>query len=195
MKIPISKTFQHSLARKRVQEHVQTLAESIGKLGLLNPITVSNCEYTDYGTTQQGYRVLAGGHRLEAAKLLGWTEIDATVIDVGDGDLKKRRMIEIAENLHRTEFTKLERAKLIAEWVEIVSCFHLAQVAPNENKRNDGQRTSQEIVGDGIFGASCAKIPRMPWMAGNALFTAFGLFYEQPLGRRLRTRNGGDCRR
>ena len=44
--------------------------------GLLNPITVR--------VDGKGYRLIAGYHRLEACKAIGWLEIDACVVDLTD---------------------------------------------------------------------------------------------------------------
>lgn len=68
MQIPI---FQIKVAdgrREASPEAVRELADSIAKVGLLNPITVD-----------QEYTLIAGLHRLEAAKLLGWSEIECNV--------------------------------------------------------------------------------------------------------------------
>ena len=76
---------------------IAQLAESIEQVGLLNPITV-----TDWGV------LVAGLHRLEACKKLGWTEIPCNVIKEDDAELA-----EIDENLIRNELTKLEHDELI----------------------------------------------------------------------------------
>jgi len=49
---------------------VAELAESIRAAGLIHPITVYE--------TDSGYRLVAGLHRLEACRALGWAEIPAT---------------------------------------------------------------------------------------------------------------------
>ena len=49
-------------------EHVRKLADSIGTVGILSSITVS-----------EDFRLIAGLHRLEAAKSLGWTEIECMI--------------------------------------------------------------------------------------------------------------------
>ena len=54
--------------REARTEDIRELADSISELGLLNPITL-DC----------GHILIAGLHRLEAAKLLGWPEIECTV--------------------------------------------------------------------------------------------------------------------
>ena len=49
----------------------------------------------------------AGLHRLEAAKRLGWTEIEASIDP--DMDAAHGKRVEIIENLHRGELTTEER--------------------------------------------------------------------------------------
>jgi ParB family chromosome partitioning protein len=50
------------------------LAASIRRLGLLHPIVVD-----------PDGRLLAGGRRLEACKLLGWLFVPVTVVEADDG--------------------------------------------------------------------------------------------------------------
>ena len=80
-------------------EKVARLKESILRLGLLHPITVS------------GGVLVAGLHRLTAYRELGIEEIDCHIID--DDELLQKE-IEIDENLHRNELTVLERGKMEA---------------------------------------------------------------------------------
>jgi ParB family chromosome partitioning protein len=87
---------------------VDSLAESIGRLGLLSPILVRVFKEED-----EMVHLIAGRHRLEAAKRLGWNLIDAFCFT---GDDAEARMREIAENLHRSELTVLERSEQIEEW-------------------------------------------------------------------------------
>ena len=56
---------------------------------------------------------LAGQHRLEAAKYLGWSDIECVYVEMDD---RAARMWEISENLHRAELTTLERDEQINEW-------------------------------------------------------------------------------
>src|ERR1700694_4338539 len=50
---------------------LRTLAQSIADVGLLHPVVV----------TPEG-RLIAGQRRLEACRLLGWTEVPVTVVDL-----------------------------------------------------------------------------------------------------------------
>ena len=66
--IPIFQINVNDGRREADQDAVQELADSIAELGLINPITVD-----------QEYTLIAGLHRLEAAKRLGWRSIECTV--------------------------------------------------------------------------------------------------------------------
>jgi ParB family chromosome partitioning protein len=64
-------------------EHVEEIKESFEKDGQWNPIIVRPNED---GNTE--YQVVSGAHRLEAAKQIGWSDIDAMVKDLGDEDAR-----------------------------------------------------------------------------------------------------------
>jgi ParB-like chromosome segregation protein Spo0J len=57
------------------------------------------------------------GHRLEAAKRLGWTHIDCIEVD---DDPISAEMWEIAENLHRLDLTKEQRDEHIRRYAELL---------------------------------------------------------------------------
>ena len=80
-------------------QKVDRLKESITRMGLINPITVS------------GGVLVAGLHRLTAYIELGYDEIDCHVVDADE--LLSIEM-EIDENLHRNELTVLERGRMEA---------------------------------------------------------------------------------
>ena len=68
-------------------DHIQNLALSINRVGLLNPINVIK----DNGS----YKLVAGFHRLEAVKHLKWDKIPCTVLDsVPGGDVKSVALVE-----------------------------------------------------------------------------------------------------
>jgi len=71
------------------QRKVQGLAESIALIGLINPISIDKNNV-----------LIAGGHRLEAHKHLGRTEIKCVVLDC---DELRCRLVEIDENLLRND--------------------------------------------------------------------------------------------
>jgi len=84
--------------KKRIRENmgdISGLAASMKRLGQISPIVVSKKN-----------ELIAGGRRLEAARLLGWRTIDAVVSETGD-DLT-RLELEIEENTQRRDFTSAE---------------------------------------------------------------------------------------
>ena len=110
---------------------VETLARSIAEIGLQVPITVRLEEQPQ----RQCLFLVAGAHRLAAAKLLGWEQIPAVVTEA---DATDARRWEIAENLHRAELTVLERAEHVAEWVRLT-----------EEKQRDGKPRQADAVSKG----------------------------------------------
>jgi ParB family chromosome partitioning protein len=91
--------------RLRALDHasVERLKESIFKIGLKTPISVRSSE--------QGWTLVSGRHRLEACIALGLDEIPVVT---ETGSELEARLWEIAENLHRAELTALERAEHIS---------------------------------------------------------------------------------
>jgi ParB family transcriptional regulator, chromosome partitioning protein len=98
--------------RKIRTDAVETLAESIKELGLLNPILVTPVQEGSTSETVESYLLIAGYHRLEACKQLGMTEIGVTIVTIGEVE---QRLAEIDENLCRAELNHLERAEHLIE--------------------------------------------------------------------------------
>lgn len=119
MRVRTDRVIPNPLARQRERQDIERLAASMNELGLLNPITAIRTTMMLHGCKTEAYRLVAGSHRLEAAKMLGWAEIDAMLLDVDVEDTTRHRLIEISENLHRAELSALERAQLMKEWVEL----------------------------------------------------------------------------
>lgn len=110
MKLYIADIEVGARKRKLDESKVQSLAESFTSIGQLQPITVSR---GNYGT----YRLIAGLHRLEAAKSIGWQSIQATEFE---GDEVAVELAEIDENLMRNDLTVLERGEHLARRQELV---------------------------------------------------------------------------
>ncbi len=94
MKVKISDIKINSGRREAAPEAVQELARNIAAVGLLNPITLD-----------QNYTLIAGLHRLEAAKLLGWTEIECTATGMNG---LQAELAEIDENIVRAALSRQE---------------------------------------------------------------------------------------
>lgn len=91
------------------KDKVRALADSIKAIGLNTPPTVRK--------SKKGPILIAGRHRLEAVKSLGLSHIDCSVMR---GDKIDRQLWRIAENLHRADLTKLQRAENIKKWDELI---------------------------------------------------------------------------
>lgn len=107
--VPISKVFVEGERRDVDEDRVQELAKSFKRLGQLSPILVTK-------RGDEGYRLLAGMHRISAAMELRWESVKATIYDVDDVEAE---LIEISENIHRADLTEEDRSKLVNRWVEL----------------------------------------------------------------------------
>ena len=89
---------------------VNEMARSIQAVGLLNPVLVTGDN-----------TLIAGLHRLEAAKLLGWTEIECTVSSM---DGLQAELAEIDENFVRTNLSHRELGDLLLHRKELYEALH-----------------------------------------------------------------------
>lgn len=92
------------------QRNVEELARSIAAVGLMNPITVT-----------QDNTLIAGLHRLEAVKLLGWTEIECVV---SEADGLQAELAEIDENFVRAGLSHRELGDLLLRRKELYEAIH-----------------------------------------------------------------------
>jgi ParB-like chromosome segregation protein Spo0J len=95
--------------RPLVKEKVRALADSMKAIGLNTPPTVR--------PSKKGPILITGQHRVEAAKSLGWSHIECFVMR---GDKIERQLWRIAENLHRADLKKLQRAEYVKKWDELI---------------------------------------------------------------------------
>ena len=109
------------------QDQVANIAKSMGETGTWTPIFV-----------RPSGELVAGLHRLAAAKQLGWTEVDCTIFH---GDDLEARLLTINENLKRYNLSVLEEAEAIIERETILE--ELGQRA----KSGDNRFTRQESRG------------------------------------------------
>lgn len=125
---------------------VAELAASMGTLGQQAPILVRYARDPDprrpdtWGPEQAGrFDLVAGAHRLEAARSLGWTRIEAVLVDGGPDEV---RLLEIDENLARAELTALDRARFLAGREEIR--WRLAGRSHGGDRRSEAFRDQAE---------------------------------------------------
>lgn len=140
MKLDIARIQVGQRKRKLDEGKVRSLAESFESIGQLQPITVEQCEYGNY-------RMIAGLHRLEAAKLLGWETIEAQEFE---GDVVAAELAEIDENLMRNDLTVLEQGEHLARRQELVGFSRGGDRRSSafSNPQNEGLKTTTEIAHD-----------------------------------------------
>lgn len=110
MQVPIGEIQIKEGRRSLDSGHVKELADSIRELGLLSPITID-----------RDYVLIAGLHRLEAAKVLGWTEIECMVSSL-EGLVAE--LAEIDENIVRSDISTLEYGEILLRRKEIYETLH-----------------------------------------------------------------------
>ena len=128
--IKIKKRVRHDLG------DLEALKDSLRTYGLLNPITLNS-----------KYELIAGERRLQAAKAIGWTNINAVIMD-NISEIEQLE-IELEENNQRKEFTneellegykRLEKLRNPSIWSKIKKAFirffeWLASLFTNHSKR------------------------------------------------------------
>ena len=114
--------------RDTQQRNVEELARSISAVGLMNPITVT-----------QDNTLIAGLHRLEAVKLLGWTEIECVV---SEADGLQAELAEIDENFVRAGLSHRELGDLLLRRKELYEAIH--------PETRQGQRNGQTVKNDNL---------------------------------------------
>ena len=110
MRMKISDVKINPGRRDTQQRNVEELARSISAVGLMNPITVT-----------QDNTLIAGLHRLEAVKLLGWTEIECVV---SEADGLQAELAEIDENFVRAGLSHRELGDLLLRRKELYEAIH-----------------------------------------------------------------------
>ncbi|MCX4324374.1 MAG: ParB N-terminal domain-containing protein [Lachnospiraceae bacterium] len=160
MQIKISDIRINPGRRDLKQQNVDELARSIGAVGLMNPITVT-----------QDNTLIAGLHRLEAAKLLGWTEIECTV---SDAQGIQAELAEIDENFVRAGLSHRELGDLLLRRKELYEALHPetqqgkrnGQTAKNDNLTFLQAKPFSEDTADKL-GVSKRTVERLVQTAAN----------------------------
>ena len=97
MLVPIDDIKVNRRIRKDMGD-ISALADSMKRFGQISPIVITKKNV-----------LLAGGRRLEAARVLGWRSINAIVADIPDE--LTRLEYEVEENFQRRDFTGEEAAE------------------------------------------------------------------------------------
>lgn len=165
---PIDAIFIPDRLRKISENSVSALIDSIRTIGLQTPITVRFAK----SINDDGVVLVSGRHRLEACKRLGADAINCLMFNGTDVEAE---LWEIAENLHRSDLTVLERADHTARWVALTE-GKLAQLAPVsgrgriEGRGNEGglRAAAREFGIDRTQAQRAIKIADLPIPAKEA---------------------------
>lgn len=137
---PIEDIFISKKRRAPDMARVNSIAESIGDVGLMNPPAV--CIRNDFtlhdGEVSDAVPVLIyGHHRLLALKQRGEVAVECIVYEVDD---LHAELMEIDENLARSELTPAEESAYILRRKQIWEEMHQSNGFRSiESKRDDGR--------------------------------------------------------
>lgn len=133
---------------------VRELANSMSEIGLINPITVTPDKV-----------LITGAHRLEAAKLLGWTDIQATVSQL---DGLRAELAEIDENLMRNELHYIDRGNAFKRRDELLTDADMRAKRGRPNKcETISHLTTPEIAAQ--VGVTARTVQQEKQIATNIL--------------------------
>ena len=134
-KIPLALIDVPQGRRRTDSKAVAKLTDSIKTIGLRIPIAVM--------PQGQRYELVTGRHRLEAHHKLGRDDIEAQVFT----DPIEAQLWEIAENLHRSELTAMQRSVAEAQWIKLTEKMQRVISSQLETKlpRNDAGRPESGI--------------------------------------------------
>jgi ParB family chromosome partitioning protein len=131
VEIPIALIDEDDRVRPVSKGVAEQLAWDIEARGLRQPVEVS---------AKKGgrWRLVSGGHRLVAHRILGRETISAVVVT---GKALELRRDELLENLARNELSKLERAQFLAEMKRVYQALH-------PEAKHGGDRKGAEFKGE-----------------------------------------------
>jgi ParB family chromosome partitioning protein len=113
------------------EANIEELAKSMAEVGMIEPIILCR--------NGPGFDLVSGFHRLAAAQRLGWQYVDCIIVELSH---PQARLVEVDENLVRTELTAAERALCMAERQKIYELSH-----PETKKGGDRKSKSKRHVG------------------------------------------------
>lgn len=95
------------------EEKLRELSESIKQYGILQPLVVTK--------NQDGYEIIAGERRFQAAKLAGLEKVPVIVREASE---QQKLELAIIENIHRHDLNPIEEAK---SYIKLSEEFELSQ--------------------------------------------------------------------
>ncbi|MEP0233098.1 ParB N-terminal domain-containing protein, partial [Roseibium sp.] len=122
------------------QEWAECIRDMFKEMGQKTPIDVVE--------DGKRYTLVAGAHRLTAAKLARWREINARVLEPSsEHSADEMRLHEILENLGRKNFNALERCEALSELKRVYEIQHpeTRRGGKRGNQYTGGQKRQGEI--------------------------------------------------
>ena len=107
--------------RSLTESTVNRLMSSIRDVGLLHPVCVYRRKVIRGGIAVDGFGIVAGAHRVEACRRLGWGVIPAVITDA---DELHRQLAEVDENLCGTTLSQAEGALFTQRRKDIYEAMH-----------------------------------------------------------------------
>ena len=107
--LPVDRIEVGHLRRPVAAAQIADLIDSITRLGLLQPPVVTTAN-----------KFVAGRHRLEAVKRLGWDTVPVVVVELSELEI---RLAALDENLVRNDLNRLERFEHVVERAELVAAL------------------------------------------------------------------------
>ena len=148
--IPLNQIETDGRKRPAYPDKVAALAASIGDGdgvgydGLRHPVEVRE------GPAKGRYILISGLHRMMAVKELDREEIAAVVLDV---DAVRAELLELEENLVRSDLTALDRALFVARFREMFEAEHgaVSRGGAQEFADSSGQTVTVTLWSDAII--------------------------------------------
>lgn len=106
--LPAAMLHPHRDNPRKALGDLTELAESIKANGVMQNLTVIPIEEAEPDTDRQGYTVIIGHRRLEAAKLAGLNEVPCVITHMGRA---KQLSTMLLENIQRNDLTVYEQAQ------------------------------------------------------------------------------------
>ena len=155
MKLPINEIRIKPGRRAVDDSKVRELADSMKQVGLINPVTVNT-----------NLELIAGAHRIAAAELLGWDEIEARMWDC---DAFLSELAEIDENLMRNELHYLDEGAAYKRRDELLDEMNLKAkpYRPNKEVESTPLKTTEELAAE--LGVSKSTYKQAKQMARDIL--------------------------
>lgn len=106
--LPVAELYPHRDNPRKELGDLTELAESIKANGVMQNLTVIPIEEAEPETDRQGYTVIIGHRRLEAAKIAGLSEVPCVITHMSRA---KQLSTMLLENIQRNDLTVYEQAQ------------------------------------------------------------------------------------